>query len=136
MGRELVPQEGLSIFLRKTNHGKRYLGMYLKALVELSTGSKSFGKLSAAVAGTAADEERRVIRKQEQLQASFVQVAAEPANQGKTTLTLTVATAVLLTLLFVAFSATFSSVVVAMALLLVFLLLAKNLVNTFNALGS
>ncbi|CDI75482.1 hypothetical protein, conserved [Eimeria praecox] len=148
LGKELVSKQGLFLLLGGKRRGERYLGFYVKALVELSSGNSNLANLSAAATGIAADEERRVVSGEQQASASFLQGWLKPsavsrvfheAGIGASRQTavalassINVAADVVLAVLLVALSTAFPPAMIVLAVILAILLIIRSAVVCYT----
>ncbi|CDJ35938.1 uncharacterized protein EMH_0002610 [Eimeria mitis] len=148
MGKELVSQQGLFLLLGRKRQAGSLLGIYIRALVELSSGSSSLGNLSAAATGIAADEEKRVISGEQQTPASFLQGYLKPTVVIRTlqaagvetnrrtavalALSVNVTVDIILAFLLVALSSAFPPAVLVMAIVLAILLLIRSAIISYT----
>lgn len=142
-GNAVIPKQGLSLLRGSRRHGKLFLGIYIKALVELGTGSSKLGNISAAVSGSVVDEEARISRREQQPPVMFLQAGVSrrilqslgvPASDEvpiKLVFGLTAAAYVVLLFLLVSFSSLFLPAVTALAILVAILFVVKNVVSIF-----
>ncbi|CDJ48826.1 hypothetical protein, conserved [Eimeria brunetti] len=148
LGKEIVSKHGLFLLLGRRREGKQLLGTYVRALVELSSGDASLGNLSAAAAGIAADEEKRLIAAEQQTAPSFLQgwlrptavertlqVAGMPTSRQAAVvlaLSVNVTADVLLAFLLVAISTAFPPAVFAVAVILAVLLIIRSAIISYT----